>query len=135
MQDMLGVDQPDYGHIFEDMMYKEDEKIDVEKFIKPRIEFEIGFVLKEDIDAENLTSDNVADYFDYALPAAELIDSRIVDWKIKFEDTVSDNAASAGAVLGKSLEAVIRITKALFVCYIKLKIVEFKYRTTLLQRD
>ena len=103
MQDMLGVNQPDYGHIFEDMVYKEGEKIDVEKFIKPRIEFEIAFVLKKDIDVENLTSDNVADYIDYALPAAELIDSRVVDWKIKFEDTVSDNGSSAGAVLGEKL--------------------------------
>lgn len=161
MQDMLGVDQPDYGHIFEDMVYKEDEKIDVEKFIKPRIEFEIGFVLKEDIDAEKLTSDNVADYFDYALPAAELIDSRIVDWKIKFEDTVSNNGSSAGAVLGNPLEAVVRLTKSLYGCNIKLKKgevflagfltkamdveahfenlgavkVEFKYRKTLVQRD
>jgi len=100
MQDMLGVDQPDYGHIFDDMMYDEGEKIDIEQFIKPRIEFEIAFVLKEDVDAENLTADNVADYIDYALPAAELIDSRICDWKIKFEDTVSDNGSSAGAVLG-----------------------------------
>ncbi|WP_462421974.1 2-keto-4-pentenoate hydratase [Salinicoccus sp. Marseille-QA3877] len=100
MQDMLGVDQPDYGHIFDDMIYNEGEKIDTEKFIKPRIEFEIAFVLKEDIDADNINSDNVADYIDYALPAAELIDSRICDWKIKFEDTVSDNGSSAGAVLG-----------------------------------
>src|SRR5699024_4613958 len=88
MQDMLGVDQPDYGHIFEDMVYKEDEKIDVEKFIKPRIEFEIGFVLKEDIDAENLTSDNVADYFDYVLPAAELIEVRLESGHIKSRQIV-----------------------------------------------
>ena len=101
MQDMLGVDQPDYGHIFDDMIYSEGEKIDTSQFIKPRIEFEIAFVLKDDIDADNITSDNVADYIDYALPAAELIDSRICDWKIKFEDTVSDNGSSAGAVLGE----------------------------------
>src|SRR5699024_12701330 len=112
MQDMLGVDQPDYGHIFEDMVYKEDEKIDVEKFIKPRIEIEIGFVLKEDIDAENLPSDNVADYFDYVLPAAELIDSRIVECKINFEDTVSDNGSSADAVLGHPLEPFVWLTRS-----------------------
>lgn len=101
MQDMLGVDQPDYGHIFDDMIYSEGEKIDTGQFIQPRIEFEIAFVLKEDIDAENITSDNVAYCIDYVIPAAELIDSRISDWKIKFEDTVSDNGSSAGAVLGE----------------------------------
>lgn len=101
MQEMLGVDQPDYGHIFDDMIYSESEKIDTGQFIQPRIEFEIAFVLKEDIDAETLSPDNVANYIDYVLPAAELIDSRISDWKIKFEDTVSDNGSSAGAVLGR----------------------------------
>lgn len=101
MQEMLGVDQPDYGHIFDDMIYKAGEKIDVGRFIQPRIEFEIAFVLKTDIDAENITVDNAADYIDYAVPAAELIDSRIADWQIKFEDTVSDNGSSAGALLGE----------------------------------
>ncbi|SHM68096.1 2-keto-4-pentenoate hydratase, partial [Lacicoccus alkaliphilus] len=100
MQDMLGVDQPDYGHIFNDMMYDEGEQIDVSQFIQPRIEFEIAFVLKQDIDAGNITAENAADYIDYAVPAAEVIDSRIAGWQIKFEDTVSDNGSAAGAVLG-----------------------------------
>ena len=101
MQDMLGVDRPDYGHIFDDMMFSETEAIDTSNYIAPRVEFEIAFILKEDIDGENVTLETVKDAIDYVIPAAELIDSRIKDWKIKFEDTVSDNGSSAGAVIGK----------------------------------
>jgi 2-keto-4-pentenoate hydratase len=100
MQEMLGVDRPDYGHILDDMVFNEDAAIDTGRFISPKVEFEIAFVLKEDIDGANVTLENVADAIDYALPAAEIIDSRIRDWKIKFEDTVADNGSSAGAVLG-----------------------------------
>ncbi|WP_426427595.1 2-keto-4-pentenoate hydratase [Staphylococcus equorum] len=101
MQNMLGVNRPDYGHIFDDMIHSESTAIDVEKYIAPRVEFEIAFVLKEDIDGENVTVENVKEAIDYVLPAAEIIDSRIKDWKIKFEDTVADNGSSAGAVFGK----------------------------------
>lgn len=101
MQEMLGVDRPDYGHIFDDMIYREGEAIDTSRFIAPRIEFEIAFMLKADIDGATVSIENVADAIDYVVPAAELIDSRIKDWKIKFEDTVADNGSSAGAVFGK----------------------------------
>ncbi|CAM4269376.1 2-keto-4-pentenoate hydratase [Lacicoccus alkaliphilus] len=100
MQEMLGVDRPDYGHILDDMVFSEDTAIDTGRFIAPKVEFEIAFVLKEDIDGAKVTLENVADTIDYALPAAEIIDSRIRDWRIKFEDTVADNGSSAGAVLG-----------------------------------
>lgn len=98
MQEMLGVDKPDYGHIFDDMVF--DSTINSESFIWPRVEFEIGFKLKKDIDSNDISMDTVIDAIDYALPVAELIDSRIKDWKIKFEDTVSDNGSSAGMVIG-----------------------------------
>lgn len=101
MQDMLGVNQPDYGHIFDDMIYNEGDILEVNRFIKPRIEFEIAFVLKDDVNPKTVTVDNIASYVDYILPAAELIDSRIEDWRIKFEDTVADNGSSAGVILGQ----------------------------------
>lgn len=100
MQEMLGADRPDYGHIFDDMIYSQGEAIPVEKYIAPRVEFEIAFVLKEDIDGENVTVENIREAIDYVVPAAEIIDSRIRDWKIKFENTVADNGSSAGAVFG-----------------------------------
>lgn len=98
MQEMLGVDKPDYGHIFDDMVY--DSKINSKEFIWPRVEFEIGFKLKKDIDSNDISFETVTDAIDYALPVAEVIDSRIKDWKIKFEDTVSDNGSSAGMIIG-----------------------------------
>lgn len=101
MQEMLGVDRPDYGHIFDDMIFNEDAPIDTSNYIAPRIEFEIAFVLRTDIDGNDATLDSVKEAIDYVVPAAELIDSRIKDWKIKFEDTVSDNGSSAGTVIGK----------------------------------
>ncbi|MCC4723032.1 2-keto-4-pentenoate hydratase [Salinicoccus sp. RF5] len=101
MQEMLGVDRPDYGHIFDDMIHEEGKPIDTGRYIKPRIEFEIAFVLKHDIDGATVERENIAEAVDYAVPAAEIIDSRIRDWKIKFEDTVADNGSSAGAVFGK----------------------------------
>lgn len=101
MQDMLGVDRPDYGHLFDDMIFTEGEPVDTSRLIAPRVEFEIAFVLKADIDGENVSLETVAKAIDYVVPAAEIIDSRIRDWKIKFEDTVADNGSSAGAVFGK----------------------------------
>lgn len=102
MQEMLGVDRPDYGHILEDMIFNEDTPVNAGRFIAPRVEFEIAFILKQDINGADVTIENVADAIEFAVPAAEIIDSRIRDWKIKFEDTVADNGSSAGAVLGET---------------------------------
>ncbi|WP_087974111.1 2-keto-4-pentenoate hydratase [Oceanobacillus rekensis] len=102
MQEMLGVDRPDYGHILDDMIFSEGTPIDADRFIAPRVEFEIAFVLKHSLKGPGITLEDVKQAIDYAVPAAELIDSRIKDWKIKFEDTVADNGSSAGAVFGKS---------------------------------
>lgn len=102
MQEMLGVDIPDYGHLLDHMIYKENEVIPISKFIQPRVEFEIGFVLKEKLKGPGVTEEDVIGATDYVIPAIEIIDSRIRDWKFKFEDTVADNGSSAGAILGKT---------------------------------
>ncbi|WP_226036061.1 2-keto-4-pentenoate hydratase [Aquibacillus saliphilus] len=101
MQDMLGVSTPDYGHLLDSMMYREDTAISLDQFIQPKIEFEIGFVLKEKLKGPGVTIEDVIKATDYVVPAVEIIDSRIRDWKIKFEDTVADNGSSAGAIIGK----------------------------------
>ncbi|KKK39130.1 2-keto-4-pentenoate hydratase [Mesobacillus campisalis] len=100
MQDMFNVSQPDYGHILDSMMYKNGETISLEQFIQPKVEFEIAFVLKRDLKGPNVTIEDVIEATDYVVPAIEIIDSRIKDWKFKFEDTVADNGSSAGAILG-----------------------------------
>ncbi|MCM3689822.1 2-keto-4-pentenoate hydratase [Neobacillus niacini] len=117
MQEMLNVNEPDYGHILNDMVYKDGESISLDKFIQPRIEFEIAFVLKEDLKGPGVTMNDVIAATDYVVPALEIIDSRIKDWQIKFEDTVADNGSSAGAIIGSTTAklddldlAVIRMT-------------------------
>jgi 2-keto-4-pentenoate hydratase len=100
IQNMFGVHQPDYGHLLNDMMHTEGEVISLENFIQPKVEFEIAFKLKKDLKGPNVTVMDVIEATDYIVPAIEIIDSRIGDWKIAFEDTVADNGSSAAAVIG-----------------------------------
>ncbi|MGW5921809.1 2-keto-4-pentenoate hydratase [Nocardia fluminea] len=102
MQQMMGVDEPDYGHLLADMEVFEDVPVDTSKFLLPRVEVEVGFILGADLPGEDCTeADVLAATVAYA-PSIELIDSRITDWKIGLSDTISDNASSAGWVLGKA---------------------------------
>ncbi|MBA0045201.1 fumarylacetoacetate hydrolase family protein [Mycobacteroides sp. LB1] len=100
MQLQLGVDQPDYGHLLDSMFHLEDQPIDVSKFKQPRIEPEIAFVLGAPLQGPGVTAAEAAAAVEYVVPALEIIDSRITDWKITLADTVADNASSGGVVLG-----------------------------------
>ena len=100
MQTMLGVKEPDYGHILNGMVVMEGEKIPMAELIAPRIEGEIAFVLKEDLRGPGVTLTEVIRCTEGVIPALEIIDSRVRDWKIKLPDTVADNASSARIVLG-----------------------------------
>ncbi|WP_433600867.1 2-keto-4-pentenoate hydratase [Nocardia sp. CA-135953] len=100
MQQMMGVDEPDYGHLLADMEVFEDVPVATSRYLIPRVEVEVGFVLGADLPGEECTeADVLAATVAYA-PSIELIDSRIKDWKIGLADTISDNASSAGFVLG-----------------------------------
>jgi len=101
MQDMMGVDEPDYGHLLSDMVYTEGQPIPTGSFLIPRVEVEVGFVLGDDLPGEGCTVEDVLRCTDFVAPAIELIDSRIADWKIGLMDTISDNASSCGVILGK----------------------------------
>lgn len=100
MQEMLQVDEPDYGHLLDTMTFLDGETISISDYLQPKIEFEIAFVLKKDLQGPGVTLLDVIDATDYVIPALELIDSRIRDWDIRFEDTVADNGSSAGVILG-----------------------------------
>ena len=100
MQAMLGVEEPDYGHILNGMVVMEGEKISTADLIQPRIEGEITFVLKEELKGPGVTLTDVIRCSEGVIPSLEIIDSRITDWKIKLADTVADNASSARIVLG-----------------------------------
>lgn len=100
VQAQLGVDQPDFGVLFDDMGYAEDQVVPMSRLIQPKAEAEIAFVLAEDLVDGPLDIAQVRGAVAYAQAAIEIVDSRIAEWNIKFADTVSDNASSGLYVLG-----------------------------------
>ncbi|MFJ7730195.1 2-keto-4-pentenoate hydratase [Neobacillus sp. NPDC097160] len=100
MQQLLGVDQPDYGHLLDGMVIENGGVISSNKVLQPKVEAEIAFVLKKDLIGPKVTVMDVIQATDYVVPALEIVDSRIADWKIKLQDTVADNASSGLYVLG-----------------------------------
>ena len=100
MQTQLGVDQPDYGHLLTDMVYAADAGIRTERFLQPRAEPEVALVLGRDLHGPGLSVADLLAATAYVLPAIEIIDSRIADWRIGLVDTIADNASSGGLVLG-----------------------------------
>jgi 2-keto-4-pentenoate hydratase len=101
MQQMMGVDEPDYGHLLDDMEVFEDRPVPAGKFLYPRVEVEVGFILADDLPGAGCTEDDVLAATAAFAPSIELIDTRITEWKIKLCDTIADNASSAGWVLGR----------------------------------
>ena len=101
MQKMMGVDEPDYGHLLDEMQYFEETPIDAKKLCFPRVEVEVGFILGEDLPGEGCTNSDVIAAVEWVVPSIELIDSRIKDWKITLCDTIADNASSCGWILGQ----------------------------------
>ena len=101
MQKMMGVDEPDYGHLLADMEVYEDTPVPAGRFLYPRVEVEVGFILADDLPGAGCTEDDVLAATAAFAPSIELIDTRIKDWKIALCDTIADNASSAGFVLGK----------------------------------
>lgn len=99
IQKQLGVNEPDYGHLFKSMDCT-DGKVKTSGLLQPKIEPEIAFILKEDLIGRNITPEDVMKATDYVAGAFEIVDSRIKDWKIKLADTISDNASSGCYVLG-----------------------------------
>jgi 2-keto-4-pentenoate hydratase len=100
MQEMLGVDEPDYGRIFTDELLTTGAVAARDELIAPRVEPEIAFVLRDSLGQGTVTPSEVLAATGYVLPALEIIDSRIADWKIGLIDTVADNASCGRVVLG-----------------------------------
>jgi len=97
---LLKVDQPDFGHLLSAMACSDGETLEAKRFCQPRGEGEIAFVLGRDLTGPGLTGADVLAATDCVMPAFEIVDSRITDWKIKIQDTVADNASAAAFVLG-----------------------------------
>jgi 2-keto-4-pentenoate hydratase len=102
MQRLLGVSEPDYGHLLDDFFYLEHMPIPAERFLQARIEPEMAFVLKRTLTGPGVTVHEAVAAVDFVLPALEIVDSRIRDWKIGLLDTIADNASSGAVVLGST---------------------------------
>jgi len=100
VMDMLGVNQPDFGHLTSGMVLGDGAAIATNTLIAPKAEGEIAFVLKHDVTGPGITNADVLRATECVLPCFEIVDSRIRDWKITIQDTVADNASSGVFVLG-----------------------------------
>lgn len=101
MQNLLNVDQPDYGHLLKSMEVKNGGKVSLSSLFQPKIEGEIAFVLKKDLVGPNVTVEEVLQATDYVVASIEIVDSRVKDWKIKLEDTIADNASCGLYILSE----------------------------------
>jgi 2-keto-4-pentenoate hydratase len=101
VQRQLGVDQPDCGVLFADMQVPDGAELRASTVIQPKAEAEVALVMARDLDQPKATLHDVLAATAHVLPAIEIVDSRIADWKITFADTVADNASSANFVLGR----------------------------------
>lgn len=99
VQNMLGLDQPDYGMLFADMSYSDGEIIPVDKVQQPKVEGEVAFAIGQDLDSDQLTIADILASIDYAVAAIEIVGSRIENWNIKILDTIADNASAGLFVL------------------------------------
>ena len=100
VQQQLGVDQPDFGWLTDDMDVTGADEVPMSRLLQPKAEAEVAFVLKADLAEGPLDTAQVREAVDHAVAALEIVDSRVRGWDIRFADTVADNASSGLYVLG-----------------------------------
>ena len=102
IQEWLGVSEPDFGVLLDDMIVLDGMVAPTSVLLQPRVEAEVAFVLGDELQGPGVSAADVVRATDHVLPALEIIDSRIADWKITYEDTIADNASSGLFVLGNA---------------------------------
>ncbi|WP_214371400.1 2-keto-4-pentenoate hydratase [Pseudonocardia sp. H11422] len=118
MQDLLGVDEPDFGALLDAMFVDDGDEVALATMLQPRVEAEMAFVLGRDLAGPGVTTADALTAIAGVLPAIEIVDSRVVAWRIRLADTIADNASSGRVVLGGNLTPVtaldLRLTGMLF---------------------
>jgi 2-oxopent-4-enoate hydratase len=106
MQQLLGVDEPDFGVLTDEMLVEDGDLIQLSRLVQPRVEAELAFVMSRDLAGPGISAAVALDAIAGVLPAVEVVDSRVADWKIKLVDTVADNASSGLFVIGGRMRPV-----------------------------
>jgi 2-oxo-3-hexenedioate decarboxylase/2-keto-4-pentenoate hydratase len=101
MQNLLGVDEPDFGYILDSMVVPNGTAVRCGRFCAPRVEPEVAFLLGKPLRGPGVSIDDVRSATEAVAVALEIVDSRIADWKLTLRDTVADNASSGAVVLGE----------------------------------
>jgi 2-keto-4-pentenoate hydratase len=99
MQEQFGINEPDYGHLFGDMFLNESSDVPIDRFIAPRVEIETAFVMGKRLEGPGVTVADVMRAVEFVVASIEVIDSRVIAWRIKLADTIADNGSSAAIVL------------------------------------
>ncbi len=106
MQELLGVNEPDYGHLLNTMVIENDGEIPPYRVLQPKVEGEVAFILKEELRGPAITVEDVIKATGSVVTAIEIVDSRISDWKINLPDTIADNASSGLYVLSDNATSI-----------------------------
>jgi len=104
-QDILGVAEPDFGMLIDDMFVDDGAEVPVDSLLQPRVMGAIGFMLADDLAGPGVTTADALNAVGGVLPVIEIVDSRIADWRVQLADTVADNASSGRVVLGSRVTA------------------------------
>lgn len=106
MQETLGVDEPDFGVLTDEMVVEDGDLIPMARLVQPRVEAELAFVMERDLAGPGVSTATALAAIAGALPSVEIVDSRVADWRIKLVDTVADNASSGLLVIGGRMRPV-----------------------------
>lgn len=106
MQELLGVAEPDFGVLTDEMVVEDGDLVPMSRLVQPRVEAELAFVMERELAGPGVNTATALAAIAGALPAVEIVDSRVADWRITLVDTVADNASSGLLVLGGRMRRV-----------------------------